>query len=237
MEKFSLKWNDFQANVSKCFRLLMSEDELCDVTLVTDDQKKVSAHKLVLSACSEYFKNIFKGNKQAAHPFLCLEGISSDDLSNMLDYIYNGELQIYQGDVDRFLKVAQRFKLEGLIAMEGKNHFQEESNEKLFEETTTVDVPENCSFNNLNCQENTVVVKDTLKEYENEQRMQDSYKRNDIDGTFTCLLCPKTTENQCRMKEHLESHFDDLVFPCKLCDKTFRLGGSLRQHMRRTHRN
>ena len=94
MEKFSLKWNDFQANVSKCFRLLMSEDELCDVTLVTDDQKKVSAHKLVLSACSEYFKNIFKGNKQAAHPFLCLEGISSDDLSNMLDYIYKSHLTL-----------------------------------------------------------------------------------------------------------------------------------------------
>ena len=47
-EKFSLKWNDFHSNVSKSFSLLRNEDYLHDVTLVSDDHKKVSAHKLVL---------------------------------------------------------------------------------------------------------------------------------------------------------------------------------------------
>ena len=54
-EKFSLKWNDFDANVSKCFGRLRNEDYLHDVTLVTDDDHHVTAHKLVLSACSDYF--------------------------------------------------------------------------------------------------------------------------------------------------------------------------------------
>ena len=75
-EKFCLKWNDFHSNVSKSFGLFRKEDYLHDVTLVSDDNHQISAHKLVLSACSEYFKNIFKNNnKSNAQTLLCLEGM------------------------------------------------------------------------------------------------------------------------------------------------------------------
>ena len=114
-EKFCLKWNDFNSNVSKSFSLLRNEDYLHDVTLVGDDHKQILAHKLVLSACSEYFRNIFKNNKHS-HPLICLDGINSQDLNNVMDYIYNGEIQIYQDDLDRFLTIAQRLKLEGLLS-------------------------------------------------------------------------------------------------------------------------
>ena len=96
-EKFFLKWNDFTSNVSKSFGLFRNAEYLHDVTLVSDDHKQVSAHKLVLSACSEYFRNIFQhNNKPNAHPLLCLDGISSTDLENIVEYIYNGKIQIYQ---------------------------------------------------------------------------------------------------------------------------------------------
>ena len=121
-EKFSLKWNDFQSNVSKSFSLFRNEDYLHDVTLVSDDHKKLAAHKLVLSACSQYFKEIFKNN-QHSHPLLCLDGISFEDLRNIMDYMYNGEVEIYQENLDRFLNVAQRLKLEGLIG--GKEEKEE----------------------------------------------------------------------------------------------------------------
>ena len=57
-EKFSLKWNDFEKNVSKSFSQMRQQTGLFDVTLVSSDQKQVSAHRLVLSACSDFFKNI-----------------------------------------------------------------------------------------------------------------------------------------------------------------------------------
>ena len=111
-QKFSLKWNDFHSNVSKSFGLFRNEDYLHDVTLVSDDQKQVSAHMLVLSACSEYFRDIFKlNNKPNAHPLVCLDGISSGDLKDILDYMYIGEVQIFQEDVNRFFSIAQRLKL------------------------------------------------------------------------------------------------------------------------------
>ena len=120
LEKYCLKWNDFNSNVSKSFSKLRNENEFFDVALVSDDQKLISAHKVVLSASSEYFKNILKQQKHP-NPLLCLEGISSTELNDILDYIYHGEVNVNQEDLDRFLKIANRLKLEGLMSP-GENY-------------------------------------------------------------------------------------------------------------------
>ena len=86
-EKFCLKWNDFDTNVTNSFRKLRDEDNFYDVTLVSSDYKQVSAHRLVLSACSDYFRNILTHSKHS-NPLLCLEGITSNEISQVLDYIY-----------------------------------------------------------------------------------------------------------------------------------------------------
>ena len=65
---------------------------------------------------------------------MCIEGVSSVDLGNILDYIYNGEVQIFQEGIDRFLEIAQRLKLEGLLGTK-----EEESSED-FIESSIVDI-------------------------------------------------------------------------------------------------
>ena len=129
-EKFSLKWNDFQANVTKRFSQLRSKEDYYDVTLVSSDQQNFQAHKIILSACSPYFDNILKTNTTPISQLvLCLENISSKDLNNILDYIYNGEAQILESDLNDFLSLAERFKLEGLSGMEN----EEENNDNITE--------------------------------------------------------------------------------------------------------
>jgi len=49
---------------------------------------------------------------------LCLNGVNSQELNSILDYMYNGEVQIYQEHLDGFLEMAQRFQVEGLIQEE-----------------------------------------------------------------------------------------------------------------------
>ena len=44
MEKFSLKWNDFQANISKTFSTLRQDQDFQDITLLSDDGEAVSVH-------------------------------------------------------------------------------------------------------------------------------------------------------------------------------------------------
>lgn len=58
-KEFSLKWNNFTNNLSTGFFSHLSESDLVDVTLAVEGHL-ISAHKLVLSVCSSYFKNIFK---------------------------------------------------------------------------------------------------------------------------------------------------------------------------------
>merc|ERR1739838_1282039 len=117
-EKFSLKWNDYLVNVTKKFSILRNEDEFSDVTLVSSDKRQVSAHKVVLSSSSDYFKTILQNNNKSQDMILCLEHISHEELNNMLDYVYKGEVNIEQDQLDRFLTIAQRFQLEGLVSDE-----------------------------------------------------------------------------------------------------------------------
>ena len=116
-ERFCLKWNDFQSVVSQSFSVLRREEEFYDVTLVSDDQTQIPAHKLVLSASSHFFKSILKRNSHS-HPLLYLSGVDSKSLGFVLDYIYQGEVQIYQHDLDNFLEIAQKLKIEGLLSNE-----------------------------------------------------------------------------------------------------------------------
>ena len=60
-EKFSLKWNDYQANWTKALAKLRNDTESADVTLISDDKVKFVAHKILLTSCSNLFKYILIG--------------------------------------------------------------------------------------------------------------------------------------------------------------------------------
>ena len=85
-EKFSLKWNDFQTNLNSSLSKLRKETDFADVTLISDDKVKFSAHKILLSSCSNVFKFILKEHHQP-HPLLYLGGVSSINIGFILDYM------------------------------------------------------------------------------------------------------------------------------------------------------
>ena len=116
MEKFSLKWNDFHRNITTTYSNLRKQEDLFDVTLVTDDGKHYSSHKLVLASSSDFFQSIVHNSKNKQIDFLIyLAGVRSMDLEHILDYIYAGEVQLYQEELDTFLDIAQKLKIKGLI--------------------------------------------------------------------------------------------------------------------------
>ena len=240
-EKFCLKWNDFHANVSKSFKALRSADDFYDVTLVSDDQKQMSAHKIVLSTSSEYFKNVLKSNKHS-HPMLCLNGVSSSELSSILDYIYNGEIQIYQEQLDSFLQIAQRFQLEGLMQGEEVASSKSELNEQFVEDygilqemdpqTTEIDR----DFKIVKPPKERIIVESTsgskLSIEDLDKRIEENIERQP-DGKYICLPCGKILRCRAIAVEHTEIHIDGLSFICQHCDKTFRSRASHRLHVKR----
>ena len=114
MEQGNVTWADFSSSVPKLFNRHRIEERYTDVTLVSDDNKLFRAHKLVLSAGSEYFDKILEENMIHPYPMLCLDGINSRELNYVLDYIYNGEIRVPEADLQKFLKVALKLKCLGL---------------------------------------------------------------------------------------------------------------------------
>ena len=104
--------NEFLSKFVGTFKELRTAGELFDVTLACED-KTVEAHKVIISACSPFFRHVLTKNKQN-HPFIYLKGVLHNDLVAILDFIYNGETQIPSEDVKRFIEVAEDLKIKGL---------------------------------------------------------------------------------------------------------------------------
>ena len=111
--EINLKCSDFLTNVFNSFSQLNSSDSFTDVTLVNDDNKPIQAHKIILSAGSEYFRNILS-DKSHPHPILCLDGVTSEDLARIIQYLYVGVVSVPQSSLPKFLKVANKLKCYGL---------------------------------------------------------------------------------------------------------------------------
>ena len=58
-KQFSLKWNNYSQHIVSAFEDLRGDDDLTDVTLSCDG-KRIKAHKILLSACSVFFKETFR---------------------------------------------------------------------------------------------------------------------------------------------------------------------------------
>ena len=131
MEKFNLKWNDFLLNVSKSFGILRKEEDFLDVSLVCDDEQIFSAHKVVLSASSDFFKTILR-KADHSKPMVYLNGVSAKEIHNILDYIYEGEVQLFQDELDAFLAVAEKLKINGLVGGKSEHvYVEEDENEEI----------------------------------------------------------------------------------------------------------
>ena len=71
MDKFNLNWTGFSDSLSGSLRTFKRDEDLVDVTLVTEDEKLFSAHKVVLAASCGFFQNIFK-SRLHSHPLIYL---------------------------------------------------------------------------------------------------------------------------------------------------------------------
>ena len=249
-DKFSLKWNDFQSVVSQSFSVLRREEDFFDVTLVSDDEVQISAHKLVLSACSDFFKSILKRNSHS-HPLLYLSGVDSTNLSHILDYIYQGEVQVYQEHLDSFLEVAQKLRIEGLINDSGVEdtvlsyeHDNTQYRDLKNAEEFTIKNMEYVSETNQggvrrksnpsqSRQERTVAVTVNDNSAADEAIKEHLGKEN---GVYYCKVCNYMNKNKTFISRHIETHIEGLSYPCTYCEKTFRSRESLRVHQSKYHK-
>ncbi|XP_076169461.1 uncharacterized protein LOC143147772 [Ptiloglossa arizonensis] len=170
-EQFSLVWNSFPRNLSSGLYTLLTDEQLVDVTLAAEGQI-LRAHKLILSVCSTYFRELFKGNS-CKHPIVILKDVNYRDLSAMLHFMYQGEVNIKQEDIASFLKVAETLQIKGLTT---------ETEEKL-EESLTKNVQLDQLFSTKKSNINSVSSNLNVSAFENpKQVVQNDQQSEKQDG-------------------------------------------------------
>ncbi|KAK8727996.1 hypothetical protein OTU49_009328 [Cherax quadricarinatus] len=111
-QHYSLRWNDYTVKIVTAFQSLRDEEDFVDVTVACDGHS-YSAHKMVLSACSPYFRALLRANP-CQHPIVILKDVGHVELERLLEFMYNGEVSIAQDQLAAFLKTAENLKIRGL---------------------------------------------------------------------------------------------------------------------------
>ena len=113
-QKLCLQWNDFQDNIKSAFGNLREDKDFKDVTLVCEDGQQVEAHKVVLVSSSPFFQKLL-GRSKHPHPLIYMRGLKFDDLHAILDFLYLGEANVFQENLNTFLAIGEELQLKGLL--------------------------------------------------------------------------------------------------------------------------
>ena len=108
-----LDWKKFEESTLSAFKNLWTSEDFVDVTLVCANGQPMKAHKVILSSCSPFFKNLFMLNVHQ-HPLIYLKGIEYKHLKLLVEFIYSGEVNIEKDDLTCFLDTADELQISGL---------------------------------------------------------------------------------------------------------------------------
>ncbi|XP_069179388.1 protein tramtrack, alpha isoform isoform X6 [Procambarus clarkii] len=123
-QQFCLRWNNFQANIVSSFEALLDREEFVDVTL-TAEGKSLKAHRVLLSACSPYFRDLFRDIPAHQHPVIVLRDTSFLELKSLLSFIYHGEVNVSQERLGLLLKTAEALRIKGLAQDKRTNDIEQ----------------------------------------------------------------------------------------------------------------
>ena len=100
---------------STVFNFIQSNSNFTDVTLVSNDNNKFHAHKAILSAHSEYFSTLFTSHNNE-NQVLLLAGAKAQEVSNLINFMYQGYVNVPKKHVDDLMSLASGLNIKGLIS-------------------------------------------------------------------------------------------------------------------------
>ena len=238
MEKFCLKWNEFETSIRESFKTLREEERLFDVTLATDDGQHIQAHKMVLSAGSQFFSDIFMKTNHS-NMLIYLKGISSAELEPVIDFLYNGEAFFSEEYLTIFLATAKELQIKGLRADFEGNELQTEyeNYRNLDEQEIFLDSLEELpdSFDNRQCNlvRNTNNKLAMVSDHEIDLKLDGMIEKHE--NLWRCKVCGKIAITKQLTQNHAETHIEGVSHACQICSKSFLTRYNLKHHIYNKH--
>lgn len=89
--------------------------QLCDVILVAGD-RRIPAHRLVLSSVSDYFAAMFTNDvREARQEEIKMEGVEPNSLWSLIQYAYTGRLELKEENIECLLSTACLLQLSQVV--------------------------------------------------------------------------------------------------------------------------
>ena len=249
-EKLCLQWNDFKENITSSFRVLREDKEFSDVTLVFEDGQQIGAHKVVLASSSPFFMELLKKTMHP-QPLIYMRGLRSEDFLAIMDFLYYGEANVLQENLDSFLALAEELRLKGLSGggadaeKEPDQKITQDRNVPLKRETSRKSTAP-ISKSNFESQsskgpyDTTVAVRNdkiNVELQELDEQIRSMITKSDISAgpgkgkMASCNVCGKEGPYQL-MPRHIEAnHITGVSHACDICGKVSRSKKALNTHI------
>ena len=236
---FCISWRNFPSHLGSTFQDLQSARHFTDVTLVSDDQIQIQAHKIVLSASSRVLKTILVNNPHS-HPLIYLKGFQSKELQSLLQFMYLGEANINQDSINEFMEKARDLEVKDLIRdAECDEQYKDRSGDRTLidhsysYEDHQIDSPLNDISVMVNQDDDDLsnVDAEDIKQSpsnENSQQYSGGKKHN-------CEKCEFQTNYKHLLKRHQLNKHEGISYPCNECDLKFAAPGNLKMHQSTKH--
>ena len=242
-QNLNLKWEEFQSNIQTYYAKLIQADTFSDVTLVGEDGGQIKSHKVILSATSPVFEEILMQNYHPK-PMIFMRGTKSSHLKLLMNYIYQGEVEVVREDLEDFLKMAGYLKIKGLTTDKLTNNSLE--NHQI--PNTFHDVTEqgkNVVTNGDEIHSEALVKHEVLSNSSFNGKNLDSKMHMKLNVEYACNICGKPSLTHLGLLKHRNRYHsvkaDRVIstgeFECKTCGRKSISKGGLQKHYLRHHLN
>ena len=257
-EKLCLQWNDFKENITSSFKELRIDREFTDVTLACEDGLQIEAHKVVLASSSPFFMELLKKNKHP-HPLIYMRGLRSEDLVAIMDFLYFGEANVLQENLDTFLALAEELRLKGLSG--GGVEAEKEANRKIigdwsfpqkkkespsFKFTASLPVSQSEGQSLRGSNNDTTIAlsndKINVELQDLDEQIKSMITKSDLPAgpgkgkLATCNVCGKQGPYMV-LPRHIEAnHITGVSHACDICGKVSRSRNTLNKHISKFHK-
>jgi len=118
-QAYCLRRKNHQSDLIDVFDRMFKDESMTDVTLMCEDGS-IKAHRMVLSACSPYFKTVFDKmpNNYHYYPIVILKDVPINDLRAIIEFIYRGEVTVAQEQLESVIKNGESLQIKGLVDIE-----------------------------------------------------------------------------------------------------------------------
>ena len=244
--KFNLKWGDFSENARSTLKEEQIIKDFTDITLVCEDGTQIEAHKLVLARGSTLFWKILR-LKNGPSSIFYMKGIKGNQLDSVVSFLYNGEVEIEQDDLNDFLTMAEDFQLKGLIGLK-ESDFDKQTkvrpetyidmklSTKTKQPQNEMEIPAQIKSEPFIEDPVSLVNVERIKVAYLDKKASEMIDKSSTN--WSCKICGKEAISQdakSNLKRHTQVHMEGISYPCNLCGKKYRSKQKLRHHEVKFH--